>query len=145
MNRSQKLLLLSAHSARVLQSPSRLVQAFFTIRFQPPHACTFAKRLFSSVDMDGHGDLNNIHSARATSKLPADPDYSYRSFAIEDDNDAVDRHLYRPFLLSESFAANDWVGQLDLSTVLKLVDSEILDKKQERLRILVLYGSLRSR
>lgn len=95
--------------------------------------------------MDGHGDLNNVHSARATSELPADPSYRYRSLAIEDAEDAVDRRLYRPFLLPGSFAAGDWVAQLELSTVLKLVESEILEKKQERLRILVLYGSLRSR
>lgn len=144
MNRSHKSLLISVRSARVLQSASPLVP-FFAIHPRTHHACTFAKRLFSSVAMDGHGDLNNVHSARATSELPTDPRYRYRSLAIEDGVDTVERHLYRPFLLSEPFAANDWVEQLDLSTVLKLVESEILDKKQDRLRILVLYGSLRSR
>jgi arsenical resistance protein ArsH len=34
---------------------------------------------------------------------------------------------------------------LELSTVLKTVESEILGKKLDRLRILVLYGSLRNR
>ncbi|KAM0452979.1 hypothetical protein ACHAPV_009221 [Trichoderma viride] len=96
--------------------------------------------------MNGHGDLNNTHAARRAVELSADPAYRYRSLAIEaSDDDAAIRQLYRPFILPDPFAANDWVGQLELSIGLKLVESEILSRNQPRLRILVLYGSLRSR
>ncbi|RYP09701.1 hypothetical protein DL764_001127 [Monosporascus ibericus] len=96
--------------------------------------------------MNGHGDLNNTHAARATADLAVDSAYSHRSFAIDvhEDDPAV-RDRYRPFLLSEHFAADDWVAQLELSTTLRMVKSEILDPKLDRLRILVLYGSLRTR
>ncbi|RYP69933.1 hypothetical protein DL771_005793 [Monosporascus sp. 5C6A] len=95
--------------------------------------------------MDGQGDLNNAHAARAAVDLAVDSAYSHRSFAIEahEDNAAI-RDRYRPFLLSEQFAADDWVAQLELSTTLRMMKSEILDPKCDRLRILVLYGSLRS-
>ncbi|KAH6604037.1 NADPH-dependent FMN reductase ArsH [Trichoderma cornu-damae] len=96
--------------------------------------------------MSGHGDLNNYHAARQAVELPVDPAYRHRSLAIEaNEDDAAIRQLYRGFIMPEPFAANDWVEQLELSTVLKLVESEILVKNQPRLRILVLYGSLRSR
>lgn len=96
--------------------------------------------------MNGHRDLNNTHAARRAVELSADPAYRYRSLAIEaSDDDAAIRQLYRPFILPDPFAANDWVGQLELSIGLKLVESEILSRNQPRLRILVLYGSLRSR
>ena len=59
--------------------------------------------------------------------------------------DAEIRAKYRSFLLPEEFVADDWVSKLELSTALKLVEAEVLSKNLERLRILVLYGSLRSR
>ncbi|KAH8904070.1 arsenate resistance ArsH [Coniochaeta sp. PMI_546] len=96
--------------------------------------------------MNGHGDLNNTHAARAAAQLIADPAYAHRSFAIKaDEDDPSIRASYRPFLLPEDFAADDWIARLELSTALRLVESEILHKNQDRLRILVLYGSLRSR
>ncbi|RYP31689.1 hypothetical protein DL767_005602 [Monosporascus sp. MG133] len=89
--------------------------------------------------MNGHGDLNNTHAARAVVDLAVDSAYSHRSFAIEvHEDDAAVRDRYRPFLLSEHFAADDWVAQLELSTTLRMVKSEILDPKRDRLRILVL-------
>lgn len=75
-----------------------------------------------------------------------DPTYSYQSFAIQANEDDVEiRDRYRPFLLPNQLAADDWVAKLELSTGLKMVQTEILDKKLDRLRILVLYGSLRTR
>ncbi|KAK3933917.1 NADPH-dependent FMN reductase ArsH [Diplogelasinospora grovesii] len=114
---------------------------------RPLHALSrTAQRLHSHLVMNGHGDLNNSHAARAAVQLTVDPAYSRRSFAIEaHEDDAAIRDSYRPFLLSEAFVADDWVAELELSSVLKLVESEILAKNQDRLRILVLYGSLRSR
>ena len=96
--------------------------------------------------MDGHGDLNNTHAARPINRLEVDPTCSHVSLAIAAHEDDADiRHKYRPFLLDDKFASDDWVAGLELSTALKMVQSEILDRKQHRLRILVLYGSLRSR
>ena len=96
--------------------------------------------------MTAHGDLNNSRAARDKAELAADPEYHYKTFGItEADDDVTVRHLYRPFLLPESLAAEDWVAQLELSTGMKLVESELLSKERDRLRILVLYGSLRTR
>jgi len=94
----------------------------------------------------GHGDLNNRYAARDTVEIEVDSEFRNVSFAIaEDEDDAEIRNRYRPFLLSDSHAADDWITSLELSTALKMVKNEILDKGQDRLRILVLYGSLRTR
>ncbi|KAF2276242.1 arsenate resistance ArsH [Westerdykella ornata] len=93
-----------------------------------------------------NGDLNNTHAAREALTFEPDPAYYGRSFAIprtEDDEQV--RATYRPFLLDESVARNDWIAQLELSTVLKMVEEEIFAKEQERLKVLVLYGSMRAR
>ncbi|KAL6794045.1 flavoprotein-like protein [Trichoderma sp. SZMC 28012] len=95
--------------------------------------------------MNGHGDLNNTHAARATTILEVDPKYDNKSLAIDaHEDEASIRERYRPFLLPTA-TEDDWVADLELATTLKMVESEILDKKQDRLRILVLYGSLRKR
>ncbi|TEA17307.1 NADPH-dependent FMN reductase ArsH [Colletotrichum sidae] len=96
--------------------------------------------------MNGQGDLNNSHAGRTAIALAADPAYSYRSLALDCDQDDVEiRKQHRPFLLDGSPATDDWISQLELSTAIKMVQSEILDKGLDRIRILVLYGSLRSR
>jgi arsenic resistance protein ArsH len=96
--------------------------------------------------MNGHRDLNNSHAGRAAIKLAADPAYSYQSLAIDFDEDDVGiREQYRPFLFDSSPSTDDWISKLELSTAIKMVQSEILDRGLDRLRILVLYGSLRSR
>lgn len=95
--------------------------------------------------MNGHGDLNNTHAARVTSILEVDPKYSNKSLAIDaQEDEASIREQYRPFLLPTA-TEDDWIANLELATTLKMVEAEILDKKQDRLRILVLYGSLRNR
>jgi arsenic resistance protein ArsH len=97
--------------------------------------------------MDGsHGDLNNSHAARPIVNITPDPTYHQQSFAIPvEEDDAEIRQLYRPFILSETFTADDWVGKLELSTVLQMVENEIISRKQNRLRILVPYEIMRSR
>ncbi|KAJ4138005.1 hypothetical protein NW754_001364 [Fusarium falciforme] len=96
--------------------------------------------------MNEHGDLNNSHAGRTAITLAADPAYSYRSLALDADQDDVEtRKQYRPFLFNSSLSTDDWISQLELSTAIKMVQSEILDKGLDRIRILVLYGSLRSR
>jgi arsenic resistance protein ArsH len=93
-----------------------------------------------------NGDLNNTAAERARKELAIDPGYAKRSFAIltsQDDQEV--RKSYRPFLLSEGVAEDDWIAQLELSTVLKMVDSQIFQHGGERLRVLVLHGSMRKR
>ena len=105
-----------------------------------------AHRMSSHIAMSGHGDLNNTHVMRAAAQLVVDPAYAHRSLAIPaSEDDAAVRANYRPFLLPEEFTADDWIANVELSAALKMVESEILEKSQDRLRILVLYGSLRSR
>lgn len=96
--------------------------------------------------MNGHGDLNNSHAGRKAVELTPDPTYAYRSLAIDPSEDVIEiREKYRPFILEDKFVKDDWVAELELSTAIQMVQSEVLDKGLDRLRILVLYGSLRSR
>ncbi|OHW97859.1 arsenical resistance protein [Colletotrichum incanum] len=95
--------------------------------------------------MNGHGDINNAHAARPTVVIRPDEAYLDRTHALAaEDDDAEIRTRYRPFILP-STVSNDWVSDLELSTALALVDREILSRGLPRLRILVLYGSLRVR
>ncbi|KAM7213512.1 Flavoprotein-like protein [Rhypophila decipiens] len=94
------------------------------------------------------GDLNNTKAMREHVQPDLDPTYQFRSFAIpacDDDPDV--RKRYRPFLLDEKISDSDWVAKLELGTVAKMVDTQLLGQGQgkERLKILVFYGSLRAR
>ncbi|CAG7562664.1 unnamed protein product [Fusarium equiseti] len=96
--------------------------------------------------MNGHGDLNNTQAGRTAVEFAADPCFKHKSFAIpRDQDDASIRDQYRPYLFEGEMLSDDWIADLELSTAMKMVQSEILDNKLDRLRILVLYGSLRSR
>ena len=61
---------------------------------------------------------------------------------LQSEDDAEIRQKYRPFLLDD--AAEDWVSALELTTAMDLAAQE-LQKSNNRLRVLVLYGSLRRR
>lgn len=89
------------------------------------------------------GDLNNTTSMRKVEKLIAKPEFAHRSLAMSskaDDKSAK----YRPFLLDDAISENDWVSKLELATVTEMAQRDIAINGQ-RLRVLVLYGSLRSR
>jgi arsenic resistance protein ArsH len=93
-----------------------------------------------------NGDLNNTAAERARIELAVDPAYSDRSWAISAaEDDPVVRESYRPFLLDDEVTRNDWVAKLELSTALKMVDAQVLGGGEDRLKVLVLYGSLRQR
>jgi len=99
-----------------------------------------------SMAVQTNGDLNNTAAERARIELAVDPAFSDRSFAIPAaEDDAAVRESYRPFLLDEDVTRSDWVAKLELSTVLKMVDAQVPGGREERLRVLVLYGSLRQR
>ncbi|PQE30670.1 hypothetical protein CJF32_00008973 [Rutstroemia sp. NJR-2017a WRK4] len=92
-----------------------------------------------------NGDLNNTNVMRTVVLPPVDPSYAGRSLAIsEEEDDPAAREKYRPFLLDPEITASDWVSQLELSTALKMAETDI-QTTGERLRVLVLYGSLRKR
>ncbi|KAJ8111219.1 hypothetical protein OPT61_g6139 [Boeremia exigua] len=93
-----------------------------------------------------NGDLNNTTAERARMEFEVDPAYHKRSFAISQaQDDAETRTRYRPFLLDEETSKNDWISQLELSTVLKMVENQGLSSGHDRLRVLVLHGSMRNR
>jgi arsenic resistance protein ArsH len=93
-----------------------------------------------------NGDLNNTAAERVRSEITADPAYRDCSFAIPSTQDESHvRNTYRPFLLDQANSDQDWIARLELSTVLKMVDVQILKTGSERLRVLVLHGSMRKR
>lgn len=93
-----------------------------------------------------NGDLNNATAARVLAEITTDPIYRDVSFAIPaSEDDALVRQTYRPFLLDNAHSELDWIARLELSTALKMVDSQILKSGGERLKVLVLHGSMRKR
>lgn len=91
-----------------------------------------------------NGDLNNTSAERIRTGITIDQAYSTTSLAIPPSQDDPSvRTSYRPFLLDNT--EDDWTAQLELSTVLKMVDLKVLKTGEDRLRVLVLYGSLRER
>jgi hypothetical protein len=93
-----------------------------------------------------NGDLNNVSSMRAIRELKVDEAYLARSLAISDvEDDAEIREKYRPFLQSKNVTDSDWIANLELSTVLKMAEEGIEKSGQGRLKVMVLYGSMRKR
>lgn len=91
------------------------------------------------------GDLNNVSVMRSTRDLPVDYDYAHRSLAVRpEEDDSTLRSMYRPFLLDAATTESDWISQLELSTVTKMAE-ENLNLTGERIKVLVLTGSLRKR
>lgn len=96
--------------------------------------------------MSSMGDLNNISAAREALLFTPDPSYRFRSFAIPEHIDEPDvRSKYRPFLLGPALAQKDWIAELELSTAFKVVEQGLRESANDRLKVLVLYGSLRQR
>lgn len=92
-----------------------------------------------------HDDLNNTDAMRPSQRPPLDHTFAFRSLAIPPSagGDELGQR-YRPFLLSPSVTNGDWVSRLELGTVTRMA-YEDMEKTGERLRVLVLYGSLRKR
>lgn len=92
------------------------------------------------------GDLNNTTAIRERTLPVANPLYQFRSFPIQtNDDDPSVRQRYRPFLFNDEISSSDWVAKLELGTVAEMVETQLLSQGKDRLRVLVLYGSLRSR
>jgi hypothetical protein len=91
------------------------------------------------------GDLNNVSAMRVTKKPIRDPDYAYRTLAIiAKSEDHELRQHYRPFLLDDIVQNSDWISRLELATVTKMAEEDFR-KTGQRLRVLVIYGSMRKR
>lgn len=98
-----------------------------------------------SVIMSSTGDLNNTAAARPTIEILPDSGYMHRSLAIlESEDDKQIRESYRPFLRNATASSHDWVDALELSTVMKMAEEEVKNTG-DRLKVLVLFGSLRKR
>ena len=92
-----------------------------------------------------NGDLNNTASMRVVLKPRRHPNFAYRSLSIPACvDDAIIRSKYRPFLLPDTIGHEDWVSQLELATVTEMAHND-LKLTGERIKVLVLYGSLRQR
>jgi arsenic resistance protein ArsH len=73
------------------------------------------------------------------------PQPSFRTLAIpKNEDDPKIREKYRPFLLNPQQAAEDWANRLELDAVLDMAEKD-LRTTQKRIKVLVLYGSLRKR
>lgn len=93
-----------------------------------------------------HGDLNNTEVMRETDFLEPDPAYARKTLALKErEDDAKIRSKYRPFLLNHEVSSNDWISKLELSTVLKMSEADMCKTNGDRLKVLVLFGSLRER
>ncbi|KAI2876747.1 hypothetical protein CBS11852_10401 [Aspergillus niger] len=69
---------------------------------------------------------------------------TYRSLALlSHEDDPEIRKKYRPFVLSDD-TAEDWINELELITTMDMAEKD-LRKTNDRLKVLVLYGSLRRR
>jgi hypothetical protein len=92
-----------------------------------------------------NGDLNNTSAARVSRRPKIDPAFAFRSLAIPiTTDDELVRQKYRPFLLDPAVESSDWVSRLELATAAKMAHYDI-ERTGERLRVLVLFGSLRKR
>ena len=92
-----------------------------------------------------NGDLNNVSAARVSRRPKIDPAFAFRSLAIPiAADDELVRQKYRPFLLDPAVESSDWVSRLELATATKMAHYDI-ERTGERLRVLVLFGSLRKR
>jgi hypothetical protein len=93
-----------------------------------------------------HGDLNDTNVMRETNFLVPDAAYNGKTLAISEEEDDVDiRCKYRPFISHPEVANNDWISKSELSTALKISEADLKKTGGNRVKILVLYGSLRER
>lgn len=91
------------------------------------------------------GGLNHTIAAQPFVTSEANTDIAYCSLSIKrcDDDPGV-RAMYRPFLLDKEGSKADWVDDLELATVTAMA-AENMQRTGDRLKVLVLFGSLRQR
>lgn len=78
-------------------------------------------------------------------KANVNGEHRRRSLAIpESDDDTDTRGQYRPFILDRKATVTDWVEDLELDRVTDIAAADF-ERTGQRLKILVLFGSLRQR
>ena len=131
----------NAGSLALLASATKTTPAVGTRLVRP-----FSPAPFMTAMVHTNGDLNNTSVLRKTTEIHADPAYATRTLAIpESDDDSSIRSKYRPFLQREDVASTDWVAKLELSTALKMAAADIQRTGGDRLKVMVLFGSMRNR
>ena len=93
-----------------------------------------------------NGDLNNISAVRPVAEIAVDAAFVRQSLAIQESDDEPEiRRQFRPFLLHRKIMDSDWIAQLEISTAMRMAYEEMHRLNGSRLKVLVLYGSLRER
>ncbi|KAK5020903.1 hypothetical protein LTS07_011368 [Exophiala sideris] len=96
-------------------------------------------------EKSSNGDLNNTASMRSVIRPQRRTQFAYRSLSIPPSlDDPALRSRYRPFLLPNNVTEHDWISRLELAIVTEMAYND-LKLAGERIKVLVLYGSLRSR
>lgn len=101
------------------------------------------------ADAATNGILNGDHgkpdvSTTSFESTKSESPIECRTLAIsKSEDDPQVRKKYRPFILDDE-AEYDWINDLELDAVMDMADRE-LQEKNPRLKVLVLYGSLRRR
>lgn len=90
--------------------------------------------------------LSNTSAARSFVTTEAGgAGFEHRSLSIREcDDDPGIRERYRPFLLDKEGNEADWIDDLELGTVMTMA-AENMQRTGDRLKVLVLFGSLRQR
>jgi arsenic resistance protein ArsH len=102
------------------------------------------KNLTAEVNL--MGDLNNTQAAREHLEIKPESSFIGRTLAISSSEDTPEiRDTYRPFLVNDEVASSDWISKLELGTVMKLMVEDLKRTGGDRLKVLVLVGSLRRR
>lgn len=100
---------------------------------------TYSKMLFSAISQPVAIDTRKT-------AIPDKPPMAsgYRTLALQSSEDDFNiRQKYRPFIFGDD-TAEDWVNGLELTTALDISEN-VHQNGNERLKVLVLYGSLRKR
>lgn len=137
---------------RSFSSTTRIASTFHTMipnSLDHPKVCVEAQDPRFAKDAAKlerpNGDLNNTAAMRVVLMPHRDPHFAHRSLAIPPSkDDPLVRSRYRPFLLPEEIQREDWISRLELATATELSHTD-MELRGERLRVLVLYGSLRQR
>ncbi len=113
---------------------------------QSPRVLRFCTTTFrtATAPLSQRG-LNLTSATRPFVTMRQGADSGVHSLAIRDcDDEAGIREKYRPFLLDKEDSKADWVAELELDTVTTMA-AENMQRTGERLKVMVLYGSLRKR
>jgi hypothetical protein len=113
----------------------------FAVLFPPFQSGAYTNMAINGCLADDQSKTST-RSGRPVAHVKHDTLVGSFSLAIPEwDDDLHIRELYRPFILDET---KDWISDLELEEVMHMAEGNIRETG-ERLKILVLYGSLRQR